>query len=223
MTTPCRREACRSDANTWLVRRIAGGQRAAASRWRPRRRAPRSHARSHARERHGRRRDRTSQRRPGPHGPGRGRVTGDRLAPPASRRRLRVDAHRVLPVRPVAVLDELAAHDERRSAPRTEWGRRAANAVTRPRPGHADLAGVAKYDHTDVRDGLERASARETRRALPRAPSRSVARQNGSKSQAMSSRSVRRESTPSVARWNTSCALPADAPFRCVDSAVKRG
>lgn len=35
-------------------------------------------------------------------------------------------------------------------------------AVTRPRPGHADLAGVLKYDRDDARDILERASARET-------------------------------------------------------------
>jgi chorismate synthase len=35
-------------------------------------------------------------------------------------------------------------------------------AVTRPRPGHADLAGVLKYNHRDVRNILERASARET-------------------------------------------------------------
>jgi chorismate synthase len=35
-------------------------------------------------------------------------------------------------------------------------------AVTRPRPGHADLAGVVKYGHDDVRNVLERASARET-------------------------------------------------------------
>jgi len=34
--------------------------------------------------------------------------------------------------------------------------------VTRPRPGHADLAGALKYDHRDVRNVLERASARET-------------------------------------------------------------
>jgi chorismate synthase len=34
--------------------------------------------------------------------------------------------------------------------------------VTLPRPGHADLAGVQKYGHTDVRDALERASARHT-------------------------------------------------------------
>src|SRR2546425_70738 len=34
--------------------------------------------------------------------------------------------------------------------------------VTRPRPGHADLAGSLKYDRIDARDILERASARET-------------------------------------------------------------
>ena len=34
--------------------------------------------------------------------------------------------------------------------------------VTRPRPGHADLAGSLKYDRVDARDILERASARET-------------------------------------------------------------
>lgn len=35
-------------------------------------------------------------------------------------------------------------------------------AVTRPRPGHADLSGVLKYNHNDVRNVLERSSARET-------------------------------------------------------------
>src|SRR5580704_16415619 len=34
--------------------------------------------------------------------------------------------------------------------------------LTRPRPGHADLAGGLKYDRHDLRDVLERASARET-------------------------------------------------------------
>ena len=35
-------------------------------------------------------------------------------------------------------------------------------AVTRPRPGHADLSGAMKYHHRDVRNVLERSSARET-------------------------------------------------------------
>src|SRR5881628_4091670 len=35
-------------------------------------------------------------------------------------------------------------------------------AVTRPRPGHADLAGVQKFGLADVRDALEHASARHT-------------------------------------------------------------
>jgi chorismate synthase len=47
---------------------------------------------------------------------------------------------------PVAALEGLA-----RAAP-----------LTRPRPGHADLAGMQKYGHADARPVLERASARET-------------------------------------------------------------
>jgi chorismate synthase len=34
--------------------------------------------------------------------------------------------------------------------------------VTLPRPGHADLAGALKFGHSDIRDTLERASARQT-------------------------------------------------------------
>lgn len=37
-----------------------------------------------------------------------------------------------------------------------------ADTVSVPRPGHADYVGVAKYQHNDVRNVLERASARET-------------------------------------------------------------
>ena len=36
------------------------------------------------------------------------------------------------------------------------------SSVTKPRPGHADLAGGIKYNHSDLRNVLERASARET-------------------------------------------------------------
>lgn len=49
-------------------------------------------------------------------------------------------------------------------APRDSDAERAPRkrAVTRVRPGHADLTGILKYDRDDARDILERASARET-------------------------------------------------------------
>jgi chorismate synthase len=47
--------------------------------------------------------------------------------------------------------------------PEDELAGQARNApLTRPRPGHADLAGMQKYAHDDARPVLERASARET-------------------------------------------------------------
>ncbi|MGE0713782.1 MAG: chorismate synthase [Planctomycetota bacterium] len=42
------------------------------------------------------------------------------------------------------------------------WRERDVPAMTRPRPGHADLTGAIKYGHRDLRLALERASARET-------------------------------------------------------------
>lgn len=50
------------------------------------------------------------------------------------------------------------AHD----APEPDANPKALRPVYLPRPGHADLAGVLKYDRRDARDVLERASARET-------------------------------------------------------------
>ncbi|MBI4542484.1 MAG: chorismate synthase [Gemmatimonadetes bacterium] len=50
--------------------------------------------------------------------------------------------------------EDVMAPGAREDAPRRR--------LTRPRPGHADLAGALKYDRADARDVLERASARET-------------------------------------------------------------
>src|SRR6201989_479373 len=47
-------------------------------------------------------------------------------------------------------------------APEGEPAGKGTKPVTLPRPGHADLSGVLKYDHDDVRNSLERASARHT-------------------------------------------------------------
>lgn len=43
-----------------------------------------------------------------------------------------------------------------------EEGEKIRRVVTRPRPGHADLNGALKYGHRDMRNVLERSSARET-------------------------------------------------------------
>ena len=46
--------------------------------------------------------------------------------------------------------------------PEGERSGKGTEAVTLPRPGHADLAGTLKFGHDDVRNALERASARQT-------------------------------------------------------------
>jgi chorismate synthase len=55
--------------------------------------------------------------------------------------------------------EDVMAHEPADGEPVGELRRRR---VSRPRPGHADLAGILKYDRLDARDILERASARET-------------------------------------------------------------
>src|SRR6478735_8170403 len=97
-------------------------------------------------------------------------------------------------------------------------------AVTRPRPGHADLAGIAKYGRSDVRDVLERASARET---TARVAAGAIARQ------LLAHVGVRLTShvftigaatlpPNTVVTFERAAALPADSPVRCVDDEVGR-
>ena len=62
----------------------------------------------------------------------------------------------------VMQVEPLSEEDAAELAAMAEEGARRALPVTRVRPGHADLAGALKYGFSDVRDVLERASARET-------------------------------------------------------------
>ncbi len=62
----------------------------------------------------------------------------------------------LIPNRDWANWEDVMAHEA------AEAGELRRRRVSRPRPGHADLAGVLKYDRLDARDILERASARET-------------------------------------------------------------
>jgi chorismate synthase len=62
----------------------------------------------------------------------------------------------------VMQVEAMTADETAALAALAEGGDKRAQAVTRVRPGHADLAGALKYGFDDVRDVLERASARET-------------------------------------------------------------
>ncbi|HAK55350.1 MAG: chorismate synthase [Vicinamibacterales bacterium] len=90
--------------------------------------------------------------------------------------------------------------------------------VSRPRPGHADLAGTIKYARSDLRDILERASARET---AARVAAGAVARQLleafaiDITSHVIAIGGVTLDA-PTVA-FETVRALPMDAPLQCVD------
>lgn len=67
--------------------------------------------------------------------------------------------------------DVMSPHENARTDMRT---------VTKPRPGHADLSGAIKYNHRDMRNILERASARETAiRVAATTVGRSLAEQFG--------------------------------------------
>ncbi len=90
--------------------------------------------------------------------------------------------------------------------------------VSRPRPGHADLAGGQKYDARDLRNILERASARET---AARVACGALARQ------LLAALHVDIRShviqlgglpeTPLELTWEEVSAIPDDAPLRCAD------
>src|ERR1700681_3211590 len=97
-------------------------------------------------------------------------------------------------------------------------------AVTRPRPGHADLAGVVKYGHDDIRNVLERASARETAaRVAVGALARQLLGQFGTHivSHVISIGSASLPD-PLAITYEDVRAIRADAPLRCVDADVER-
>jgi chorismate synthase len=88
-----------------------------------------------------------------------------------------------------------------------------------PRPGHADLAGLWKYGFTDVRDVLERASARETAaRVAAGAVARQLLGEAGIRltSHVFAIGPVRLPADRIVA-FADAAALPDDSPLRCVD------
>lgn len=95
--------------------------------------------------------------------------------------------------------------------------------VTRPRPGHADLAGAAKYGADDLRNVLERASARET---AARVAAGALARQLLSAVGAAVTSHVTRIADVALNADRQVLAedvatLGEDRPLRCVDADVE--
>ena len=96
-------------------------------------------------------------------------------------------------------------------------------AVTRPRPGHADLAGFVKYGHDDLRNVLERASARET---AARVAAGAIARQLlltvgadiVSHVVTIGGASLRE---PLAVSYQDVRNIPADSPLHCVDREIE--
>lgn len=114
-------------------------------------------------------------------------------------------------------------HADREPPPDATGARRAP--VTRPRPGHADLAGGVKYDRDDLRDVLERASARETAaRVAAGALARQLLARFGveivSHVVAVGGVSLPAEREVTLAEIR---AIPADARLGCIDPGVEAG
>src|SRR3954454_7007427 len=96
--------------------------------------------------------------------------------------------------------------------------------VTRPRPGHADLAGVVKYGHDDIRNVLERASARETAaRVAIGALSRQLLASVGVDivSHVFSIGAIALPE-PLAVTFDEARAIPADSPLHCVDAGLEK-
>jgi len=95
--------------------------------------------------------------------------------------------------------------------------------VKRPRPGHADLAGGLKYDVRDLRNVLERASARET---AARVACGALAKQLlGNFGVEIRSHVIQLGGMPEKPlelTFNQIAAIPKDAPLHCADTEIQQ-
>ena len=96
--------------------------------------------------------------------------------------------------------------------------------VTRPRPGHADLAGVVKYGLDDIRNVLERASARETAsRVAVGAIARQVLQQVGAEIVShVTAIGPLALNDPLAVSFDEAKAIQSDSPLHCVDPTIER-
>ncbi|HEY9283320.1 MAG TPA: chorismate synthase, partial [Pyrinomonadaceae bacterium] len=97
-----------------------------------------------------------------------------------------------------------------------------ARRLKRPRPGHADLAGGLKYGARDLRDVLERASARETAaRVACGALAKLLLAEFGVEIRSHVAQLGGVPGAPLELTWGEIAAIPEDAPLRCGDAAAQ--
>jgi chorismate synthase len=102
--------------------------------------------------------------------------------------------------------------------PREFVDEKRARKLTRPRPGHTDLAGGLKFDTHDLRDILERASARETAaRVAAGAFAKLLLKEFGIELASHTAMIGGVPQKPIQATWEQITAIPDDSPLRCVD------
>jgi chorismate synthase len=95
--------------------------------------------------------------------------------------------------------------------------------VKRPRPGHADLAGGLKYQRRDLRDILERASARETAsRVACGALAKQLLENFGVEILSHVVQLGGIPEKPLKVDWETIKRIPDDAPLRCADEEAQQ-
>ncbi|MFZ1699567.1 MAG: chorismate synthase [Pyrinomonadaceae bacterium] len=95
--------------------------------------------------------------------------------------------------------------------------------VTRPRPGHADLAGGQKYQTRDLRDILERASARETAaRVACGALAKQLLAAFGVEVRSHVIKLGQVQAVPLWREWDEISAIPDDSPLNCADEIAQR-
>jgi len=95
--------------------------------------------------------------------------------------------------------------------------------VSRPRPGHADLAGGQKFGARDLRDILERASARETAaRVACGALARQFLENFGIEIKSHVIKLGRVPETPLKKTWEEICGIEQGAPLNCADKETEK-
>jgi len=107
--------------------------------------------------------------------------------------------------------------------PREFADEKRARRLTRPRPGHTDLAGGLKYDTHDLRDILERASARETTaRVAVGAFAKTLLKEIGIEIGSHTAMIGGVPDRPIHASWDQIAAVRDDTSLRCVDKEAER-